>query len=218
MNKLSNQIKHIRTIKQRSLHDCAKLLDISKEDYHQFEEGNGSLSLPEIELLAIYLEIPPEVLFEDFSLDFDSFSLLKEEKKHIFTELRNKMIGTQLSMERENIGLSLDELSDMTAIPFEALESYENASSDIPLDHLVMICDHLDIPVQSLLFQISPNEFETITTEKNHQERPDFNKQALENNEEQVDLYQQMIRGIKSMPAKDQAEIAKLLLKKLKSL
>ena len=218
MKTISNQIKKIRKVKQRSLHDCAKLIGISKEEYHDFEEGNASLSLPEIELLAIYFEIPPIFLFRDSNIEFEIYSLLSEEKKQIFKNLRNKMIGARLAFERDNVGLGLEDLNNETGISVELLESYEGTNSDIPLDHLTLICNQLNISLESLLFQDIPNKTETSTTEKHLHENPEYLEKVSESNDDQNDFYQQMIRGIKSMPQKDQAEIAKMLLERLKSL
>ena len=38
MNQIATKIREVRLIKHRSLHDCAKFLGISKEEYLKFEE------------------------------------------------------------------------------------------------------------------------------------------------------------------------------------
>ena len=216
MENISNRIKQIRKIKQRSLHDCAKLLEISKEDYLQFEEGQASLSLPELELLAIFLEVPPEMLLDESDIEFDNFSLLQEGKKSIFVALRNKMIGAQLAFERTNNGISLDELNENTGISLEVLLTYEDNNASIPLNHLFLICNELDLDIKSLLLQ--ENFAEMDGAQEQIERQPEFSKVVSEFETEDTDLYQEIIRGMKRLPEEDQADIAKFLLKKLKSL
>lgn len=217
MDKISIRVKEIRTQKRRSLHDCANLLGIPKETYHLFEEGNGVLSLPDLELLAIFFEIPAHSFFEESIDENLQFTLLQEKKKGIFTELRNKMISTTLAHERENHEINLEDLSQTTGIPLEVLVAYENHETAIPLEHLVPLCGHLNLPIKSLLFNPEKSE----EPEKEHDNQgawvPEFSIELPDNEEIPEDLYQQVILGMKSIPGKDQAELAKLLIEKLKN-
>lgn len=217
MEKIANRLKQIRIIKQRSLHDCAKLLGISKEEYLSFEDGQNSLSLPELELLALFFEIPSELLFEESNIDLDHYSILQDNKKPIFTSLRSKMITAQLASERQNFGMSLEEMSKKTGISLEILEAYEGGCSSIPLDHLVLICDQLDLSVQSLLFHLEPKDENNNESPEHAEWRPEFSEQKSDVEEDDGDLYQHIIQGMKSIPEKDQAEIAKTILQRMKS-
>jgi transcriptional regulator with XRE-family HTH domain len=217
MEKISNRVKKIRKIKQRSLHDCAKLLGISKEDYLRFEEGDHALSLPDLELLAIFFEIPPEALIDESDIEIDQYSILEEDKKPIYTSLRSKMIGAQLAFERQILGLSLEELVERTGISSEVLVSYENSTTPVPMDHLVAICDQLDLPIQSLLFKLNPDEGHIDETSEESEIEPDTVESGDEGEKQGVDLYHQIIMGLKSIPKKDQAEIAKMILQKMKT-
>lgn len=218
METIVNRIKKIRKIKQRSLHDCAKLLGISREDYLKFEEGNGSISLPEIEILAVFLEIPPDLLFEKSSVEFENYSILNDKKMPIFKNLRNKMIRAQLSLERKNTGLSLEELKHATGIPMTALEAYEDDGAVIPIEHLLLICNHLSLPIESLIFQAETGQ-EQVVEDKSQPEKlsEDLENEPMSETQKD-DFYQQMIRGMKNISERDQVDIAKMLIEKLKSL
>ena len=217
MEKISNRVKQIRKIKQRSLHDCAKLLGISKEEYLKFEEGDHALSLPELELLALFFEISPETLIEESDIEFDQYSILEEEKKPIYTSLRGKMIGAQIAFERQKLGLSLEELVERTGISSEVLMSYENNTTPVPMDHLAAICDQLDLPFQSLLFKLNPDEGHIDETSEESEVEPDFIESGAEGEKQGEDIYHQIIMGLKSIPKKDQAEIVKKILQKMKT-
>jgi transcriptional regulator with XRE-family HTH domain len=215
--KIANRLKQIRKIKQRSLHDCANLLGISKEEYLGVEEGQHSLSLPELELLALFFEIPPESLLEDSSFSLDHYSILQDDKKPIFTNLRSKMIAAQLASERQNLGISLEEMNERTGISMEILEIYENGHSSIPLDHLALMCDQLDLSIQSLLFQLKPKDENIDETPEQTEWRPELSEHDPEVEEQGDDLYHQIIQGMKTIPEKDQAEIAKMILQRMRN-
>ena len=216
MNNISSRVKQIRKLKQRSLHDCAKLLGISKEKYHQFEEGEASISLPEIELLTSFFEIPPEIIFQDSSLDTGQHSILEDNTKPTFINLRNKMIGAQLSIERQNCGMSLEDLENKTNIPVDLLIMYEDGNTSIPTNDLFLICHHLEIPLKSLLFQPQSVDMDADQTVEETEPKLQNQKQVENGDNNQDDVYQQLLQGIKNIPEKDQADIAKIILQKLK--
>lgn len=216
MEKIANRLKEIRIIKQRSLHDCAKLLGISKEEYLGFENGQNFLCLPELELLAFFFEIPPESLLTESTINFDHFAILQDDKKSIFTNLRSKMITSQLASERQKLGISLEEMNKRTGISLETLETYESGRSSIPLDHLILICDQLDLSIQSLLFHLESKDENIDDSPEQAEWGPELLEQEPDIVEDNGDLYQHIIQGIKSIPKKDQAEIAKTILQRMR--
>jgi transcriptional regulator with XRE-family HTH domain len=218
MEKIVERIKQIRKLKNRSLHDCAKVLNIPKERYHHFEEGNGVLSLPELELLAIFLEVPMQSLFQDSDLELDQAALLSEEKMPMYKNLRDKMIRTKLNLEMENKCISLENLSDNTGISLQTLKSYQENGESIPFDHLTRITEHLGIPINSLLQDTFESDQE-VMKEKN-QEQTQWQPEYQDNREMSVEEetpHRVLLEAVKSLSIKDQAEIAKLLLEKLKA-
>ncbi len=216
MEIIPNRIKKIRQLKQRSIHDCAKLLGISKEDYLNFEEGRTSLCLPELELLALFLEIPPEIFIEESNMEIDYFSLITSERKQKYIDLRNKMVQARLASERVKNGLNLEDLSQEIGIPFGLLRSYEEIGMAIPLDHLMMICKRLNLSIKSLLLVTKKSKMQNDETLEETQWQPEFLDSDIDNKDGKEELYKQIIQGIKSISEKDQAEIVKLLLEKLK--
>lgn len=219
MEKTAERVKRIRKLKNRSLHDCAKLLDISKEHYHHFEEGEGDLSLPEMELLAIFLEVPTPSLFEPSDKGLDKLFLLSDERKPDYKNIRNKIIQTKLNLEMDNQDISIDNLNQYTGIPLETLKSYQDNGTRIPFAHLTIICDHLGISIKSLLREETEENQEELIHE--HLEQSQWQPEYHENeNNDLVDedtRYQEIFHAIKNLTVKDQAEIAKVLLEKLKA-
>jgi transcriptional regulator with XRE-family HTH domain len=218
MEKIVERIKKIRRLKNRSLHDCAKVLNIPKERYHLFEEGNGVLSLPELELLAIFLEVSMQSFFQDSDLELDETALLSEEKMPKYKNLRDKIIRTKLNREMENKGISVENLNDKTGISLQTLKSYQENGESIPFDHLTQITKHLGIPINSLLQDTfeSDEEFAVEEDQEQTQWHPEY-QDGREIPFEEETPQTVLLEAVKSLSMTDQAEIAKLLLEKLKA-
>jgi transcriptional regulator with XRE-family HTH domain len=127
------------------------------------------------------------------------------------------MIAAQLASERQNLGISLEEMNKRTGISLEILEIYENGHSSIPLDHLALISDQLDLSIQSLLFQLKSTGENIDETPEQAEWRPELSEHEPDVEEQDDDLYHQIIQGMKTIPERDQAEIAKMILQRMRN-
>ena len=115
--------------------DCAHVLGISTSAYAAYELGKKPLSLPELELLAYYLDIPlthfwgDEIMSEsqERAADINSEELLK---------LRHRIIGLQMRQARTANSIALKELAAAVGIPTSRLKSYELGDHPIPVPEL----------------------------------------------------------------------------------
>jgi len=214
---ITKRIKHIRKSKRRSIHDCAKILGISRETYLGIEAGTLSLSLPELELLAIYLGInPSDILNEDEHHPLLTAYLDEDVRPH-YLNLREKMIRAQFAAQRNQKTLTLEEMTDATQIPLEDLLAYENGDEPIPLEDLIKLSDYLEIPLHTLhepIWEITaiPDKAETV----DHWQ-PEPLRVEREDGSHEEDPYIQLMNALKKLPMQDQAEISKLLLGKLRT-
>ncbi len=210
------RISIIRKTLQRSVHDCAGILGISEAKYLAFEQGKGFLSLPELELLSLYLNIPLQELFESNVQTNATHHLLQQDIRRQYKRLREKMIQTKLILARQTKGLSLDDLARDTDIPRDTLQAYELGQKTIPLNDLKLICQALACSIEEFF----PEEG-TLLTEPNGnghrgQWQPEYPKDGSTSAGEE-DPYQQLLAALKQIPEEDQVKIAKQLLDKLKN-
>jgi transcriptional regulator with XRE-family HTH domain len=216
---LNQKIKNIRKSMQMSLHDCAKILGTTTTRYLAFEKGEESLSLPELEVMALYFGIPVIDCLQGQVNSSIRFSLLEEHKRTAYMQIREKWIRSRLILETENNDIKLDELSEALDIPIETLSRYRSGESSIPLNHLQSICTYFQLPLKDFFPELAVNELEKQQTIKQAagQWNPEFpdNTQADQANEV---LYNQLLAALKEMPEENQAQAAKALLEKLKSL
>ncbi len=212
------RIKTIRKNKKRSIHDCASILDIPKERYLQFEQGDAALSLPQIEILSVFFGVPIQKIFDGDIPDEEFSSLMVGETKSKYLSLRHKIIQAKLSLELEHADLDLETLSKKAQIPLEDLAAYETGERNIPLNHLFSISEALQLPVDSFIDQT------LLTSEENKRQKaqvewePEFPIEPQEAASDGDQIYDQLLQAIKMIPTEDLARIAKILLNSLKSL
>ncbi|MFU8826752.1 MAG: helix-turn-helix domain-containing protein [Brevefilum sp.] len=211
------RIKYIRKSKRRSIHDCATILGLSNETYHGVERGTTSLSLPELELLAIYFgENPSDILSRD-QPPRSYAAFLQEDLRQQFIQIRQKMLRALISQEREIHGITLEDLQEATQIPLETLQAYDTGTEPIAIDDLIKISTVLEIPLDALHEPLWPSK--TDPTEKAVREtwHPEFEPDNKAGDPPLDEQYADVFKAFSRVSKEDQAFIAKYLLEKLRS-
>lgn len=215
---ITKRIKYIRKSKRRSMHDCATILGLSRESYHAIEAGTTPLSLPELELLAIYLGVnPSDFLNEDSHHPLYS-AYLDEDIRPQFLALREKMIQALIAIERTNNNLSWEDIEAATQISVDQLLEYDNGDSPIPLHDLIKISKYLEIPIDEFYEPVWSSATIKQTVAVNDDWQPEFSGEKPKEITLEDDPYRNLLTALKSLPLQDQADIAKILLEKLKSM
>lgn len=133
--KMGVLLKAARTRRGESKKACADVIGVSSRMISKYESGEKSPSLPELEVLAYYLDVPLDNFWEDTTpYHQDRLDELKNLEKRI--ELRNLKIGTLLRKFRQQAGLSMKEVSEKLQITTYRLKSYENGSFPVPVAEL----------------------------------------------------------------------------------
>lgn len=143
---LGNLVKEAREHFGRTKKECAAVLDLKPATYNQLESGDYPISLPHLEAIALFLNIPmgyfwgSEPLKADAEIDFGNL-----------IELRHRVIGVLLSQQRLRNRASLDDMSEAVGIEEDLLKSYEMGEEPIPYLHLEQMCRYLDVSVNYFL-------------------------------------------------------------------
>lgn len=219
---ITKRIKFIRKSKQRSMHDCAKILGLSRETYHGIETGTAQLTLPELELLAIYLGVDLSDFLDDDQGHPFYAAFLKEELRPRYVELREKMIRARIVQEVAHKDLTLDEMAADTHITEENLQAYHNGLTPIPMQDLIAISNYLELPLQSFSEPIWPGDKSKNAKGEQGQWQPEFapTPANAEPNDGPFneDPFSDLMAALKKLPPQDQADIAKIILEKLRSI
>jgi transcriptional regulator with XRE-family HTH domain len=146
--KLGVLVKDARLAAGKSLKDCANVIGISPRQISSFERGEKAPSLPELEVLAFYLDIPLDHFFSQDSLFIDREERVASSNLKRLVSLREKIVGARLKQARQQADMSLKELSGFAGITIHRLKSYENGNIPIPLPELEVMANHLEIPIE----------------------------------------------------------------------
>lgn len=142
-------IRQMRENRSLSEQECADWLGINLGNYQAMEKGEKCASLPQIESLSHYLSFPLQA-FASMSASTQPQSKMQKNVNTELLEVREKKIAILLKQEMEKKGISLQELSQKSAIPVEELSAYMQNFEPIPFSLLLSILDVLQIPLDQL--------------------------------------------------------------------
>jgi len=140
--KLGVRILTARELFHKSPEECAAVMGTSLETYLQFEGGEQSPSLPQLELLAYYLEISLDYFWDYASPDKDA-QKFEQPGLSARLNLRNRVVGALLRKRRMDRGLSSAVLAEKAGISVEQLAAYESGRAAIPMPALELLSEAL---------------------------------------------------------------------------
>lgn len=133
--KLGILIKNAREIRKRNVDECAAVMGIDSSTFQLYEIGEISPSLPELEILAYYLEIPVQHFFSN-QLQKDVVVFEDVTDMNQFLNVRSKVIATRLKSYREQKNLLPEKMIANTTLTEEQYLLYEEGNQPIPLTNL----------------------------------------------------------------------------------
>ena len=123
--------KHARQTPKAS----AAVLGIAPEAYKQAEAGEYDLSLPDLEALAIFFDVPmgyfwgTETLKDDADIEYNEWTML-----------RHRVIGVLMNQLRIQSRKSQEELAEHIEVEVDRIQAYETGEIPIPYLHLESLC------------------------------------------------------------------------------
>lgn len=145
--KLGVLLRDARLTAGKSIAECAQTIGVSPEAYEDFEFGGKSPSLPELEGLALYLNVPLDHFWGEKAISGTDRQKGRPGSSQKVA-LRQRLIGARLRQVRQAAGLSLDTLAERSASSPTLLESYELGETPIPLPELEFLCNVLERPIR----------------------------------------------------------------------
>ncbi len=130
-------IQDARLSSARTVDDCARLLKIDPTVVESWEYGEDVPSLPQLELLAYYLDVPISHFWGQDTLESEKGRKTNAQSEYV--QLRNRMIGALLRQAREEREVSLEDVAEAAHLPVETLEQYEAGLLPIPMHELAVL-------------------------------------------------------------------------------
>jgi len=153
--KLGILIRDARLASRRSTRECAAAINVTNSVFNAYEEGRRAPSLPELEALVYYLELPINHFWSNETIS-DAPARINDLDLPRLTGLRHRMIGAFLRQERMNASLSLKSVAEQTGISASRLKHYELGELSIPLPELEVILKVLGGRIETFFDQGGP--------------------------------------------------------------
>lgn len=147
MKKLGILIKDARLCTGKNVVDCARIIGVSPDRIEAYEKGVTSPSLPELEILAYYFDIPLPHFWGKHSLSINQPGQNDPINLPRLVPLRTRIVGVLLRKARIDTGLSTRELAERTNIPEDEIDSFESGKTPVPLPHLEKIAKSLEMNI-----------------------------------------------------------------------
>jgi transcriptional regulator with XRE-family HTH domain len=147
--KLGVLMRSARLTCGKNLEECASAIGVSAGELNAYELGEQSPSLPEIEMLAFYLQVPLEHFWGNELLNGNGHQPQLDPQQLV--ALRQRMIGVLVRQARSEAGLALEEVAGQVGITPERLNAYELGEEPVPL---------AELEVLAKLFNTSIREFQ----------------------------------------------------------
>jgi len=148
-------IRDARSHARRTIPECARALGIKPGAFRAFEEGNRAPSLPELEVLVYFLDLPvghfwSRQIRSDKPLPLENLDLSK------LLPVRQRKIGALLRQERMNASISIRHLSHETGISGARIKAYELGERPMPLPELEALAKALGARIESFFDRTGP--------------------------------------------------------------
>ena len=152
---LAKGLKLARELSGKSIKESSQLLGLPTSKLRNYEEGKYIPSLPEIESLSFFYNIPLAAIFEpDMIPQFINDPNIDQLKNLL--KIRSQFIATHLQINREKSGKSYKQISKETSISTSRLKKFENGENDIPLDELEKFASSIGLKIEDVLDKESP--------------------------------------------------------------
>lgn len=128
-------VKRARLGAGKSQRECGEFLGCSPFVFSQYERGRKGMSLPQLEALAYFLDVPAASLWDEASPepgDPPAETLPMEQ----MLLLRRKILAVQFRQCRLNAGLTQKELGELLVCSANMISQYERGKREIPLAEL----------------------------------------------------------------------------------
>lgn len=146
--RLGALLKDARQVKDQTPAACANAAGIEPSAYQAYEAGEASPSLPELELLAYFLDVPLPYFLGDRPLSEQRANGHHPPPAADLAALRHRIIGLQVRQARHAARLALPDLAAHLHLSPEQLAAYELGQWPIPLPELEAIAARLGVPVE----------------------------------------------------------------------
>jgi transcriptional regulator with XRE-family HTH domain len=154
--KLGDLIQEALSKTGKDTSKCAEAIGVNTDTFTAYEKGAQAPSLPELEALAFYLDIPVEFFWGRASIPVSQEERTMVEQLDNLLPLRHRIIGVILRKARMDAGISFEELERYVEIDTERLKAFERGDTPVSLPELEVISVALNLSIREFQTQSGP--------------------------------------------------------------
>jgi len=150
---LGAMLREVRMTAGRTLRETAEAIGVTPGALTAYEDGRKGISLPELELLAYFLNAPMRQFWSDspgrrkLRLDANPPALIA---------LRQRLVAAQLRVHREASGMTVRQVAEQAGVTVARLRAYEEGDRPIPLPELEAVLGVIGHTVEDYLDHEGP--------------------------------------------------------------
>jgi transcriptional regulator with XRE-family HTH domain len=148
-------LQDARLAARLSVKDCANAIGISTSTYNSYEKGKKAPSLPELEALSMFFNLPISHFWGTEAISDDPASIEKIDLNRLIA-LRHRMIGALLQQERRAAGFSMKSLATEAGLPKSRIKAYELGERPIPVPDLEILLNVLGSNIEKFFDRNGP--------------------------------------------------------------
>ncbi len=137
-----------RTKSGRTKQECADVLGVQPSLITAYEEGRKDISLPELELLAYFLNTPLAQFWGDGDAVVEQEASPPPEQ---LVALRQRIIAVLLREARAKSGKTLKDMAAVLGCSARRVAEFERGDRPIPFPQLEVMSEHLGVPMAYFL-------------------------------------------------------------------
>lgn len=142
-------MRDARMARGYSIEEVAAQLQVSPEEVTEWEFGHLVPGLPQMELLAYFLQVPISHFWATETFQHQRASIEIDQDEYV--ALRNRIIGGLIRSAREERGISPEALAAEVGMSVEWLSIYESGQEPVAMTVLVSLASALNVGLDYFL-------------------------------------------------------------------
>lgn len=129
-------LQDARTAAGRTAAEAAELLGLTESAYAAFEAGEQAPTLPQLEILAYFYNVPLRHFWSGQTLASQRGEVALHEEAPEILALRQRIIGLSLQQLREDAEMSLDEAAEQSGLAADHIAAAERGEIALPIGEM----------------------------------------------------------------------------------
>ncbi|MCC7361761.1 MAG: helix-turn-helix domain-containing protein [Anaerolineales bacterium] len=146
--RLGALMQDARTVRGQTVEASAAALGLAPAQYGGYEAGTAAPSLPELELLAYFLDVPVSYFWGDQPLSAQPEAARRALPAADIAALRHRIIGIQLRQARQAAEQTPEALAASVGVTPAEWLAYEVEGAPVPLAVLSAAAAQLSLPLE----------------------------------------------------------------------